>query len=61
MAITLIGEGYVLGGAALSLINGTSAMIGLACYMTDEIELAAELIRKGALLPVVEQARITLQ
>ena len=29
--------------------------------MTDEIELAAELIRKGALLPVVEEAGITLQ
>jgi len=30
-------------------------------YMSDEIELAAELIRTGALLPVVEEAGITLQ
>jgi tyrosine ammonia-lyase len=29
-------------------------------YMTDEIELAAELLRKGALLAVVEEAGITL-
>jgi len=30
-------------------------------YMTDEIELAAELIRTGALLPVVQEAGITLE
>ena len=29
--------------------------------MTDEIELAAELLRKGALLAVVEEAGIALQ
>ena len=30
-------------------------------FMSDEIELAAELIRKGALLAAVEEAGITLQ
>ena len=55
------GELSPAGRAIHAFVRASIPVLDDDRYLTDEIELAAELVRQGALLSVVEQAGITLQ